>query len=244
MQLPTLPSQVTQKRHPDGQTQQSLDNIVTPLNVVLQFLRGVFTYAAGLLSLTVDNLTVNVKATIGQLVATTFSATNATVTNLTATSETVGTLAVTGNETVGGTLQVSNGITRGSRFMGYRGFVESNAIAGTVANVGVRNVENSGGTIAGVNVFYQTPFAGSIAGFSIKVFNTVATAGSITITTTGATNNLNSAYTFTQVNANVYQTYTPGFFSYTANSQLNFLISSNAWAQAGGGIDLQVWFYE
>src|SRR6476646_1407638 len=98
MNLPILPPAVNQKRLKDGETQQALDNVVTPANVVLTFLRSLFTYIAGVLTLTVDKLIVNTSAAF-----TSFSATSAAITTLTATTTTTASLTVTGNATVGGT---------------------------------------------------------------------------------------------------------------------------------------------
>ena len=171
MKLPILPPAVNQKRLKDGETQQALDNVVTPANVVLTFLRLVFTYVANVLALTVDNLTVNLSATINSL-----SATNATIATLTTTTETVttsnvttlnvsgvatiGTNHVTGSETVGGTLGVTGTITGA----GYSGGPISGTTLNTsgLATLNSANVTNNS-TVGGILVAGGTTFVNDVS---------------------------------------------------------------------------------
>lgn len=262
-----LPADVTQKRLKDNDTQQSLDNVVTPLRQVIFWLKSLFKQVGNLVTLTVDSFV----ATTARI--TTLTVTTETITNLTVTSATVGSLTVTGNETVGGTLGVtgavtgasftggaisgttgnfSGGVQTGSRHAPFKGWIAATEINGGVANVPFKAILPTTapgvalGTPTSVQTFYTTPYAGSIAGFSLKVYTGTSAGGQVTVTSTGATSNISQVVTNTQANAGFTIAVTQGTFPYVAGAQLAFRVTSTAaWSQgANAGIELQVWVYE
>lgn len=248
MQLPILPSQVTQKRQ-DGPVQGALDNISAPLNVVLQWLRSVFTYAGGLLTATFDNLVVNVKATIAQLVVTTLQAVSLLVTG----NATInGSFTVLGSsilQAISGTTATFSGTATANSVVSAQGFKSSTA--GTYSYASTTLIPNtdtamsasfyppSGGAypnyvLDGPTYGWVAPFAGSVLAVSGGgLRNAVAKTITFTVYKNGAATALATTAASGTGTFKTFNTSAKGVVSFAAGDMLEVRIRSNS-ATAGG----------
>lgn len=168
----------------------------------------------------------------------------------TAMSQTVDTLAAAFNltsalVTVKTALSVTGGITAGSRTFALRGVVGQNNLV-TDGSYGA-GVYASGSTPGFTPTYFVAPWAGSIAGVSAKVYNAVATAGTLEITTRGATKNIDTgAVNFINFNTpNYVKTFTPGAYPFAAGDSISLQVISVGWVQGAGatGVECTLFVY-
>lgn len=139
-------------------------------------------------------------------------------------------------------LEVVAQLSQGSRLMALKGVVGQNELAVN----GTYTLKNymAGSAPAFAQTRFLTPFAGSIAGITAKVYEAPVTAGTLNISTVGATTNVSTG-PISLVDASYYTTFEPGQYPFSARSNLGLTITSSGWTQAAGatGIEIELWVY-
>ncbi len=163
------------------------------------------------------------------------------------------TAAISGNATIGGTLNAVGGILQGSRLMALRGFLP----ASTLNSNGTNPIQEycHGATPGFSQATFTSPFAGSIAGVTVRTYGaTGSTPGGNTgllLSTSGLSSNWfapasGTYFTASQVNTGASATTTPGIYTFSANQAFTINVTSLSWTQSTTGqtgVIVTCWVY-
>jgi hypothetical protein len=187
--------------------------------------------------------TTGLLTTTGGMSATTLTSSGAATLN---SASVTTTLAVTGTTTLTGALSANGGISAGSRFLALRGAISSASL--TTNGTYIAQNYYPGAVNGFTSAYFVPAYSGSIAAITAKVYTVVATAGTVTLSTSGATSNPSvSSIGFASINSVYTTTFTAGTYTFTAGQQIIVQIATTGWAQAGAGVtagvELEMWVY-
>lgn len=151
------------------------------------------------------------------------------------------------NLTTTAALNVTGGITAGSRCLSELGYIPQSSLASAGTYQPQLYAPGSSPGFAGCP--FIAPYNGSIAAFTCKPYGAQPTAGTLQFASIFCTTNFSTAaisYSALALSGKgYYQAFTPGAYPFVAGSAVNITVTSAGWTQATGatGVYMTLWVY-